>query len=95
MATKRRSIGRAVDECIKETTEEWFRMHQGYRTREEAAAYEWQQLTVTVQKKKGGVLEVHCAVITHDRRTTHTDWFPFQQSGSSGYIPTAHGKAKV
>lgn len=88
MAKHRRTIGDAVNECIKESTEEWFRQHQGYRTREEAAAYDFRQICVTCERYPGGFLEIFVGVVTRDRRTTTQDWYPFQLTGKSGYVPT-------
>lgn len=94
MAAKRRTIGQAVDECIKESTEEWFRQHQGYRTREEAGAMDIRLVTVTCERQPGGFLEVFVGIVTNDRRTTTQDWYPFQLAGASGYVPSARSKPR-
>lgn len=94
MGQRRRTIGMAVDESIKESTEEWFRAHQGYRTREEAAALDIRLLTVTCERKPGGFLEVFVGIVTNDRRSTTQDWFPYQLAGKSGYVPTEGTKPR-
>lgn len=95
MTAHRRTIGVAVDECIKESTEEWFRQHQGYRTREEAAAYDIRTVCATVERRPGGRLQVFVGIVTRDRRTATQDWYTFQLTGKSGYVPIEPSEVKV
>lgn len=95
MEGQRRTIGSAVDECIKESTEEWFRQHQGYRTREEAAAYDIRLVSATVERRPGGRLQVFVGIVTRDRRSTTQDWYTFQLASKSGYVPIEASEASV
>lgn len=93
MVERRRTIGRAVDECVRDSTEEWFRQHRGYRTREEALSEDIRLVSATVERRPGGRLEVFVGIVTKDRRTTTQDWYKYQQSGELGYVRNDGTKA--
>jgi hypothetical protein len=86
MERRRTTIGGAVDECIKDTTEEWFTQHAGYRSREVAAAEEITQISVTAERKPGGRLQVFVGVSTHKHNMHLHDWYRYQCSNGRGYV---------
>lgn len=93
MNKRRRTIGVAVDECIAKATEEWFRQHKGYRSREEALASDVRLISATVERRPGGELQCFVGIVTRDRRTTTQDWYRFKQSGELGYVSKEDTKA--
>lgn len=80
------TIGQVVDYCLKKTTEEWFRQHGGYRSREEAFANDFRLVSATVEKRPGGRLRIHVGVVTRDRNTTMSNYTPFRLRGSQGWV---------
>lgn len=93
MGKRRLTMGQVVDACIKESTEEWFRQHKGYRSREEALASDVRLISATVERRPGGRLTVHTGIVTRDRNTTQSDMWKFHQSGELGYVPSESTKA--
>lgn len=81
-----RTIGEVIDRCIHDETEEWFRQHKGYRSREEALANDVRLVSATVERRRGGYLTVHVGLVTHDRRTTTSNMFMWRLSDSKGYL---------
>jgi hypothetical protein len=86
MSKTRMTIGDAVDQAIKETSEEWFSLHLGMRSREEAAAEDITLISSTVELRKGGALQVFVGVTTRRHDQHLHNWFRFQRTGGSGYV---------
>lgn len=93
MAERRRSLGAALDQCVKEATEEWFRQHRGHRSREEAAASDWKLLTTTSERRRGGYVKVYVGIVTHDRNTTEMSIWHWRWSDTFGYVRVEKSKA--
>ena len=86
MGRRRLTIGGAVDECIKTTTEAWFREHGGYRTREEAFTEDVKHVTSSTQRSLGGELTVQVGIVTRRRHQEKLDFYRFKLEGSRGYV---------
>lgn len=93
MERRRLTIGGALDECISESTEEWFRQHSGHRSREEAAANDIQQVSGTIERLSGGRLRVWVGIVGRTREQCMTDWYPYQLQDKHGYVRTEPSKA--
>jgi hypothetical protein len=85
---RRTTIGQAVDQAIKETSEEWFCQHAGLRSREVAAAEDITLVSATVELLKGGSLRVFVGITTRKHNEHLHDWYRFQRQGSLGYVRT-------
>jgi hypothetical protein len=83
---RRTTIGQAVDQAIKETTEEWFSEHCGHRSREVAASEDITQISATVELKCGGRLQVFVGVSTRKYNAHLHNWYRYQRSGQGGYV---------
>jgi len=95
MPEQRRTIGQAVDEAIKETTEAWFSEHCGLRSREETAATDMTGLCATVELQKGGRLQVFVGVSARKYTDHLHDWYRYQRSGRGGYVRQEKSNPKV
>ena len=86
MERRRRTIGHAIDECIKLSTEEWFRQHAGQRSREEAFAEDVKHVTTSSERYPGGRLAVQVGIVTRRRSQQQLDYYAFEVQGSAGYV---------
>jgi hypothetical protein len=94
MEKQRTSIGNAVDACLQETTEEWFRRHKGLRSREEALAQDVVQITATVELNKGGSVRIFVGVTSHQHDEHMHDWYCYQRREKRGYVQLAPSNHK-
>lgn len=95
MTQRPRTIGDAVDECIKLTTEEWFRQHGGMRSREEAFAEDVKVITSSIERHPGGRLMVQVGVVARRRSQELINWYSFERRGSRGYVQVVRTKASA
>lgn len=95
MEHKRRTVGLAVDECIKLTTEEWFRQHGGMRSREEAFCEDVKVITTSTEVHPGGRLMVQVGIVARRRTQEQLDFYSFERRGSRGYVQVERSKAVV
>jgi hypothetical protein len=86
MPERRTTIGQAVDACLKDTTEEWFRQHAGLRCREEAYAEDVVQISATLELTKGGSVRIFVGVTTRKYNAHLHDWYRYQRTGGRGYV---------
>jgi hypothetical protein len=86
MERRRTTIGQALDQAIKETTEEWFTQHAGLRSREVSAAEDITLISATIELQKGGSLRVFVGVTTRKHNQHLHDWYRFQRQGGLGYV---------
>lgn len=91
MERRRRTIGRAVDECIKLTSEEWYRQHGGMRSREEAFSEDVKQVTTSLELKPGGFLTIQVGIVARRRHQEQLDFYRLARQGSDGYVQIAQG----
>lgn len=94
MERRKTTIGMAVDACIAEATEEWFREHAGMRTREEAASNDVKKIIAVTERFPGGRLQVSITVVAKTIRATHNAFFRYQLSDSLGYVREEPSKAR-
>lgn len=80
------TVGKVVDECIKRTTEEWFRQHGGHRSREEAFSEDVKAITTSTSREPGGKLSVQIGIATRKRSQEQLDFYRFQRRNGSGYV---------
>lgn len=93
MERRRRTIGTAVDECLKLSTEEWFRQHGGMRSREEAFTEDVKGVTTSTELLPGGRLTVQVGVVARRRSQEQLDFYRFERQGSTGYVQVEQSKA--
>jgi hypothetical protein len=86
MQESRKTIGNAVDYCLKETTEEWYRQHGGMRSREVAFAEDIRKISTTVELEPGGIVRIFVGVTTRKYNQHMHDWYRFQRAGTGGYV---------
>jgi hypothetical protein len=95
MERRRTTIGQAVDQCIKETSEEWFSEHAGYRSREVAASEDITLVSATVERRKGGRLQVFIGISAHKHNAHLHNWYRFQCTAGRGYVRDEESKPAV
>lgn len=95
MVSNATSIGNAVDLCIKDSTEEWCRANQGYRSREEAMCEDIVSLGANVSRFHGGELTVWVTVMTKQKRGQLQNWYKFRRANGDGYVQIEPTKSKV
>lgn len=95
MDRRRLTIGGALDECITDTSEEWFREHSGLRTREEAAASDIRQVSGTIERLSGGRMRVFVGITAYKRHQSMQNFYLYQLVGNRGYVRQEHSKAAV
>jgi len=88
MERRKTTIGGAVDECISEASEEWFRQHKGMRSREEAAGNGIKNVTGTWRRTPGGFLEVSVNIVGLRREFDHGDHWNYRLTDKAGYVRT-------
>lgn len=93
MERRRRTLGVAVDECVRDATEEWFRQHRGHRSREEAAANDWKLMNTTTERRRGGFVKVYVGIVTHSRDTTEMRIWNYRYYESVGFVRLDNSKA--
>lgn len=95
MERRRRTIGQAVDECLKLSTEEWFRQHGGMRTREEALSEDVKQVTASLELQPGGRLTIRVGIVTKRRHQEQLDFYRLQRNGKQGYVQVTQTEASA
>lgn len=86
MERRKTTIGQAVDDCISDASEEWFRQHKGLRTREEAAANGIKKVNVVTERFPGGRLQVSVTIVATSIRETHNAYWKYQRTPHAGYV---------
>jgi hypothetical protein len=94
MERRQTTIGAAVDSCIVDATEEWFRQHAGMRTREEAAANDIRKVNVVIERLPHGRLQVSVTIVATTVRQTQNAYYRYQSTAKLGYVPVA-GESRV
>jgi hypothetical protein len=90
----RKTIGNAVDSCLKESTEEWYRQHAGMRSREVALAEDVRKISTTIEMEAGGKVRIFVGITTRKQHQHTHDWYRFQRSGTAGYVRVEPPNAK-
>lgn len=93
MERRRTTIGLAVDDCISDASEEWFRQHQGMRSREEAAANSIKAVNIVTERRPGGDLTISVTIVGTWHRESHNDWWRYRRDAQKGYVRIAPSKA--
>lgn len=93
MERRKITVGGAVDECIRDATEEWFSEHAGWRSREESATADIKGINTVVEVKPGGQLSVSVTIVTYRAHKCSNNWYPYQRLGKFGYVREPHSKA--
>jgi hypothetical protein len=86
MTNKLQTIGRCVDDAVKEATEEWFRQHGGMRDREEAFTNGIKLISASVELHLGGKVAVHVVITARSERQNHVDYQKYQREPGNGYV---------
>lgn len=86
MIRKLLTVGRCMDDAVKEATEEWFRQHGGMRDREEAFANGIKVMNATMELRPGGIVTVHVILTARKAQQNHIDYHRYQRQPGEGYV---------
>jgi hypothetical protein len=86
MLHKLLTVGRCIDDALKESTEEWFRQHGGYRDREEAFANGLTSISASVELRQGGAVVVHVVLTARLKSQNLTGYQKYQREPGKGYV---------
>ncbi len=80
------TLGRCIDDAMREATEEWFRQHGGMRDREEAFTNGIKVMSASVELTLGGKVAVHVVITARSERQNHVDYQRYQREPGKGYV---------
>jgi hypothetical protein len=80
------TLGRCIDDAMREATEEWYRQHGGLRDREEAFTNGIKVMSASVELTQGGKVAVHVVITARSGRQNHVDYQRYQREPGKGYM---------
>jgi hypothetical protein len=80
------TLGRCVDDALKEATEEWYREHGGMRDREEAFANGLSSMSVALELHPVGKVAVHVVLTARSTRQNLVGYQRYQREPGEGYV---------